>query len=358
MRAARFFISWTLFLSGGLVATTGLLADWWGLSQVRLHTWSGYVAVIAGLAHLAFNWQNLVRVPRWKSMPALSEKKMAKTTPERGVTMRSRRIFLRGMGLGLVGGLVTAYVLPLVFGVRPRVEDLSRAYHMWSRITLRGVLWSGLRWGRAPEQYKTYPGSKRIPLPEPAPMPMPVQDVIDRRRSIRDYRSTPLSLAQLSALLHAAQGITEPTYPKRAAPSAGALYPIETYAIVNRVEGLEPGIYHYAVLDHALELVSTGDKRRDIALACLDQEHASTAGVVIVLSAIFQRERWKYQGRAYRYILMEAGHVGQNIYLAATALGLGACAIGAFYDDQLNEMLGIDGEEEAALYVLTVGVPA
>ncbi len=271
--------------------------------------------------------------------------------------MSGRRQFLRGLGLGVLGGVVTAYLLPVLFDVRPRVEDMSRAYHEWSNIRLRGVLWGGLRWGRMPDQYKVYPEAVRVPLPDPAPLTMPLHEAIDRRRSLRDYVDRPLTLAQLSALLHAAQGITEPTYPKRAAPSAGALYPLETYVVAHRVQGLEPGLYHYAVREHALERLSLGDMRRDIALACLDQEHAATAGVVFVLSAIFQRERWKYKGRAYRYILMEAGHVAQNVYLAATALGLGCCAIGAFYDDLLNQMLGVDGEEEAALYVLTVGVP-
>ncbi len=355
MREIRLLISWLLLLSSAAVAFTGLLADWWGLSHVRIHLWSGYMAIVAGLAHLALNWQNLFRMPR----PIIRrEKRTPQPNLRKGVTMRGRRSFLRGIGLGLVGGLVTAYLLPLLFSIRPRVEDLSQAYHKWSSITLRGVLWSGLRWGRAPAQYKRYPSAKQIALPSPIPLTMSVQEALDRRRSVRDYRPVPITLAQLSALLHAAQGITEPTYPKRTAPSAGALYPLETYVVVHQVEDLEPGIYHYAVLDHALELISPGDKRREITLACLDQEHAHAANVVFVLSAIFQRERWKYQGRAYRYILMEAGHVGQNIYLAATALGLGACAIGAFYDDHLNTMLGIDGEEEAALYVLTVGVPA
>ncbi len=354
MRVFRFLVSWVLLLSSVVVAITGLLSDWWGLSQVRLHTLSGYVFLGAGAAHLAFNWRGLIRV---LSRPRISQSRAISPARTEEETMRGRRAFLRGVGVGVLGGLVTAYLLPVLFSVRPRVDDLAQAYHKWSSITMRGALWSALRWGRAPAQYKPYPDAARIPLPEPAPFTMPLEEVIDRRRSVRDYRNSPLTLAELSALLHAAQGITEPTYPKRAAPSAGALYPLETYVVVHSVQGLEPGVYHYVVRGHALEQVVRGDKRREVALACLDQEHALTAGVVFVLSAIFQRERWKYQGRAYRYILLEAGHVGQNIYLAATALGLGCCAIGAFYDDLLNRLLGIDGEEEAALYVLTVGRP-
>ncbi len=354
MRALRLLISWALLVSSIIMGATGLLADWWGLSQVRLHIWSGYAFLVAGTAHVILNWRGLFSLARLRWLPRTRAERPAKI---REGVMVERRAFLRGVGLGVLGGLISAYLLPMLFNVRPRVDDLSRAYHEWSSITLRGVLWSGLRWGRQPAQYKTYPEAPRIPLPTPHPMTMRLDEALERRRSIRDYVNRPIPLEHLSALLHAAQGITEPTYPKRAAPSAGALYPIEVYAVVHNVQGLEPGIYHYAVREHALERIAEGNKRREIAVACLDQEHAATAGVVFVLTAIFQRERWKYQGRAYRYILQETGHIGENIYLAATALGLGCCAIGAFYDDALNRMLGVDGVEEAALYVLTVGVP-
>jgi SagB-type dehydrogenase family enzyme len=162
-------------------------------------------------------------------------------------------------------------------------------------------------------------------------------------------------MAQLSRLLHAAQGITDQRRVFRAAPSAGALYPMETYALVHDVAELAPGLYHYAVVDHALEQLRVGNLRAEIMLAGIGQEMLGQAQVCFVLSAIFQRTRWKYRERTYRYVMLEAGHIGQNLYLAATSMGLGACAVGAFLDDDLNGLLGIDGLYEAALYVISVG---
>jgi SagB-type dehydrogenase family enzyme len=160
---------------------------------------------------------------------------------------------------------------------------------------------------------------------------------------------------EFSRLLHAAQGITDTRRGFRAAPSAGALYPIELYAVVHDVAGMEPGLYHYAVRQHALEVLQQEDLRFAIMQAGLGQASLGQANVCFALSAIFQRTRWRYRERTYRYVMLEAGHVGQNLYLAATSLGLGACAIGAFDDDNLNDLLGLDGKEEAALYMITVG---
>jgi len=174
---------------------------------------------------------------------------------------------------------------------------------------------------------------------------------------VRDYAAESLSLEEMSRLLHAAQGITEPRWSFRAAPSAGALYPIELYAVAHDVVGLDSGLYHYAVQEHELELLRRGDLRGAITQAGLWQSFLGQAGVCFVLSAIFQRTRWKYRERTYRYVMLEAGHVGQNLYLAATSMGLGTCAVGAFLDDQLDDLLGLDGEGEAALYILSVGKP-
>lgn len=354
-RYLRYLLNWGLLLSSTVVIVTGLVADWWGLSRMRTHIWAGYLFTVLILAHVLLNTRSLFTWPRLVPRPQPTRLSL-RPAPARPV--QERRVFLRGAAVGLIGGLVGGYLTPLLFNIRPRVDDLSQAYHRWSSVTLRGALWSALRWGRPPAQYKVYPDAPRVPLPPPRDLAnTSLMDVINRRRSLRDYVQTPLPLEDLATLLHSAQGITEPTYPKRASPSAGALYPLEVYIAVHRVDGLEPGLYHYAVREHALEQLRAGNMQRPLMVACLDQEHAQTAAVVFILSAIFQRERWKYQGRAYRYVLIEAGHVGQNLYLTATALGLGCCAIGAFYDDALNDLLGVDGEREAALYVLTVGKP-
>ena len=121
------------------------------------------------------------------------------------------------------------------------------------------------------------------------------------------------------------------------------------------VENLNKGIYHYNITKHSLELLKEGDYRRDMAKACLDQEIAYNSAVNFVWTAIIERSRWKYLQRCYRYIYMDAGHIGQNFYLIAEALGLGACTIGAIYDDEINKLLGVDGIHETAIYVGVVG---
>jgi SagB-type dehydrogenase family enzyme len=158
-------------------------------------------------------------------------------------------------------------------------------------------------------------------------------------------------------LLHCTTGITAESWGNklRAAPSAGALYPIETYLVIHRLADLEPGLYHYALPDQQLEQLRTGDLRQEIVQQGLMQEFLGQANLVLVFTAVLQRLRWKYQERSYRYALLEAGHLGQNLYLAATSMGLGACAVGAFLDDGLNAMLGLDGQEEAAVYMLAAG---
>ena len=166
-----------------------------------------------------------------------------------------------------------------------------------------------------------------------------------------------MTLEELSRLLFLTSGITAGLHgnARRAAPSSGALYPIELYPVVHRVDGIEPGVYHYAYREHALELVRAGDFRAPVVEQGIAQEFLGECGVVLFVTMILQRMRPKYQDRSYRYGLLEAGHVGENAYLAATSMGLGACGIGAFMDDAINEMLGVDGVEEAAVYMLGGG---
>jgi SagB-type dehydrogenase family enzyme len=180
---------------------------------------------------------------------------------------------------------------------------------------------------------------------------------LQERRSIREYSSLPLSLKDLSNLLWAAQGITEKAFAPwyRTAPSAGALHPIDTYLIINRVEGMEPGIYFFDVVEFSLTLKRAGDFSGPIAQAALNQEIAQAAAVVFVWVAVIRRSRQKYRQRAYRYIYLDCGHIAQNLYLAATAMGLGCCGIAAIFDDEVNDLVGVDGQEETAIYLATVG---
>jgi SagB-type dehydrogenase family enzyme len=208
-----------------------------------------------------------------------------------------------------------------------------------------------------PAQYKRYPDAELIELPEPNHVGMSVEEAIKTRRSIRSYSTTPVTLQQLSQLLFSAQGITGSAHGQylRTAPSAGALYPFEIYVVVNRVDGLDRGIYHYVVKEHALELVKRGNFGGHITNAGLNQETLGDAGVTFVLSAIFDRTRSKYGERGFRYVYIEAGHIAQNISLQAVSLRLGSVPVGAFLDKAVNKLIGVDGLKEAAILLLAVG---
>jgi SagB-type dehydrogenase family enzyme len=185
----------------------------------------------------------------------------------------------------------------------------------------------------------------------------PIWETIARRRSMREFSPRSISLPELSQLLWATQGITARAwgYDFRAVPSAGALYPIDTYVLVNRVESMAAGIYHYDVEETQLVLQREGNYGREVSQAALGQELVADAGAVFVWTAMVERSKWKYRERAYRYIYMDAGHVGQNLYLAATALGLGCCTIGAFYDEEVDRLIGVDGKKEISVYMGAVG---
>jgi len=182
-----------------------------------------------------------------------------------------------------------------------------------------------------------------------------VEKAIVNRRSQRDFTGEAMSLAELSHLLYYSSGVTDKREGLRAAPSAGATYPIEVYAIINNVEGLAKGIYHYLIESHELELLREGDFRNEMSRAALQERMFKQANVIVALSAVVQRTQQRYRERAQRYICFEAGHIAQNAYLVATSLGLGACAIGAFYDDEFNRLMGLDGKNESVLYLLAVG---
>lgn len=165
-------------------------------------------------------------------------------------------------------------------------------------------------------------------------------------------------MEELARLLFHATGVTGFEKHLRAAPSAGGLTPIEAYPVVNYVEGLERGLYHYHPLGHRLHILRQADLRQEIVKACLDQDFLSEAGVVLVLTAVHRRTAWKYGERAYRYVLLDAGHAAQNIQLEAASMRLGACPIGAFFDEQLNQLLGAEEEEEFAVLAVAVGRPS
>lgn len=214
-----------------------------------------------------------------------------------------------------------------------------------------------LDWSKKPVVFKEYTESQRISLPESQTQDGPrLWEVLTKRRSKRAYTKESISLKQLSQILWATQGITARVsgHALRTAPSAGALYPIETYLWVNRVSTVEQGLYHYAVYNHSLELLKKGDFSKEVSRGALDQRIAGDAAVTFIWSAIIERSRWKYLQRAYRYIFMDVGHIAQNLALAAEALELGSCQIGALYDDEMNALLNLDGIEESVIYMSSV----
>lgn len=180
-----------------------------------------------------------------------------------------------------------------------------------------------------------------------------LESTLDTRRSIRDYSRAPLSLQEVSQLLWAAQGVTEPDG-GRTAPSAGALYPLEVYLVAGNVSSLDAGVYHYRPHDHTIAVQSEGDMRARLARAALRQECVHDAAAVLVFAAVYARTKGKYGERGTRYVHMEVGHAAQNVCLQATALGLGAVTVGAFDDDAVRRELKLPSVEKV-LYLVPVG---
>ncbi len=189
-------------------------------------------------------------------------------------------------------------------------------------------------------------------------------EVLIRRRSRREYLARPLKLQAFADLLYFTYGRTA-SYPSargyevalRTAPSAGALYPIDVFVVVHRVEDLTPGLYLYRTKDHFLQGIYRGDCRDDLVRGALDQDFLGDAAAVLLLVAFPERMFFKYGIRGYRYLYLDAGHIAQNAYLAAELLHLGACEVGAFYDDYLNRLFGFDGKTAFIATMVSIGIP-
>jgi SagB-type dehydrogenase family enzyme len=193
-----------------------------------------------------------------------------------------------------------------------------------------------------------------IKLPEPSyDSKVSVEKVLFERRSIRNYSDEAVALADVSQLLWAAQGMTDPGG-YRTAPSAGALYPLEIYLIAGKVTNLPAGIYRYKARGHELVKVLDGDKRSELANAALGQSAVKQAPATLGVIAIYSRTTQKYGDRGIRYVHMEAGHAAENACLQAVSLGLGTVVIGAFYDDDVKKVMQLGGSEEP-LYLIPFG---
>jgi SagB-type dehydrogenase family enzyme len=198
------------------------------------------------------------------------------------------------------------------------------------------------------------PESAIIELPEPRyDSDVSIEQSLLRRRSVRSYSGESLTLQELSQLLWAAQGVTDPKG-FRTAPSAGALYPLELYVVAGDVQDLSPGVYRYEPLEHGLVRTMDGDKRLELAEAAVWQDFVGEGAIVIVFTVVYERTTVKYGDRGIRYVHMEAGHATQNLCLQATAMDLGVVTVGALYDEEVVELLGLP-EDEHPLYIIPVG---
>lgn len=221
--------------------------------------------------------------------------------------------------------------------------------------------------GAPPPPMETpFEGRRRIDLPSPDALgaaPLEFKSLVDGRSSVRKYAETPLSLQELSYLLWCTQGVksivgtpdrTSAVF--RTVPSAGARHALETYVLANRVQGLGAGLYRFLSLEHQLGEISTEEGLADqFARACLDQAMVGRAAATFLWVAVPARMAWRYGERAYRYLYLDAGHACQNLYLAAESIDSGACAVAAFDDDQLNQLLGLNGRDAFVIYEAAVG---
>jgi SagB-type dehydrogenase family enzyme len=209
------------------------------------------------------------------------------------------------------------------------------------------------------EIYKTYQNAlSRITLPEPQfSNEISFWDTIKNRHTTRAFSNKPLSMMELTLLLFGTSGLTRkfPKFAFRTVPSAGALFPIESYIVINNVDGLKQGLYHYDIQNHSLEYLKEGNFQKTLSDACYGQRMVAKSAINFIWTAVIERTRATYKERAYRFIYIDCGHIGQNFYLVSEALGLNACVVGAYYDDDINEFLDLDEDKEFAIYMGVVG---
>ena len=240
-----------------------------------------------------------------------------------------------------------------------RKEGIGDLYHQETTYRRESVPRGRLDWEHQPSPRKEFIHAlKHFPIrPLHQKGGKSLWEAVAQRRSIRDFSNQSITFSELSQLIWATQGITMKVqgFDFRASPSAGALYPIETYLVVNRVEEIPPGLYHYGVKEGQLALLREGSYGTELSHAGLGQEMLGEAACVFVWTAVVGRSKWKYRERAYRYIYMDAGHIGQALYLAATALDLGCCTVGAFFDEEVDRIVGVDGKEEISVYLGAIG---
>ena len=391
-RRGRYILNALLLAAAIVVTLTGLLVDQLDLNDFTPHRWAGYAVAVLIAVHVGLHWRWFLparrvagqgREPRPAAPvesaaraaepanpplvdgPGASAAASAAEAGGGGGTVSAaqggrrsrptRRAAITAVGAGAAGVVVGWSAKSQVSPDPYPGGDVGLFYHRQSALGLRGLVSDLADWGRRPAPYLRVGDDEAVALPAVgAPPGMSVAQALEQRRSLREYADRAMTAEELAWVIRAATGITS-TQGYRAAPSAGALYPVETYVAVNRVEGIDPGVYHVDVRAQALEPVRRGSAAGDLMVAGLGQGFLREAPVVLVLTGVFQRSRWKYRARHYRYVCWEGGHVAQNVYLAAEAAGLGACMVGAFLDGMVNDLVRVDGRNEAALGLVALG---
>lgn len=205
---------------------------------------------------------------------------------------------------------------------------------------------------KEPNQTRIMDEQISLPPPETS-SETSIEEALQNRRSIRSYTEEEMTLEEVSQLVWAAQGITDPDG-KRSAPSAGGTYPLEVYVTIERVNGLTPGIYSYNPSEHTLSILLEGEYHNSFSNAALGQRSVEQAAANIILTAIYERTAGRYGDIAERYVHMEAGHAAQNVYLQCESLNLGTVVIGAFDEAQVSKLLQLP-ENETPLYIIPIG---
>ncbi len=238
---------------------------------------------------------------------------------------------------------------------------LSLLFHLNSEPWLNDEAYQG---GAMNQELKVPDGIiTEVPLPQPDGSAL--MDLLGRRRSCREFSQAEMPLGHASALLAASYGALAPArfggqvpFLRRTVPSAGGLFPLELYTFTQRVQGLEDGLYHYDVVAHSLQQLRRGNLFPTLEALFYAYPFMKDANVVVTMVAVFRRTQAKYGPRGYRYALLEAGHVAQNLSLRASELGLATLCIGGFLDSGLNELLDLQEREEGVLYAVAVGFDA
>jgi SagB-type dehydrogenase family enzyme len=262
--------------------------------------------------------------------------------------------------------LPTIDVAARIFGDPLALDDPAESFHEASRLapsTVAARMAGSARLAAEPllqvsatRASRRHPHRAGVDLARSTLPRMPLRDALDRRRSGLGAAALPLRRRQLSALLSASYAARlRNDRLRRPVPSAGGLYPLELYPVVRSVSGVKPGVYHYDPYVDRIELLGDGDPTAELAAAVVDPELAREAALTIALTAVFPRVRFKYGQRGYRFALLEAGHLAQNLVLTAAALRLAALPYGGFYDRRIDAIVGADGIDECSVYVLFFG---